>query len=303
MKKVSVILTTYNGEQSIEATIQSILNQKGVNEQFQLELIIIDDCSTDRTVELVKQFDVIFYSTTKNTGGPNTGRNIGLKNCTGDFICIADQDDIWIDKKIISLIPHFERVPIVSSGYIMENKSRNKRLEVTKQNEQGFIYFAKNLTFKKKLTKASVGQNFYLGSIMFRKELKNNFFEEHFGMVDFDWGLRLFHQNDSIEVCEALYVRYVEDGRNLSLKESYRRNDFYYSLLSIEAYDKLYPKDVRLSYLRIHGSRARYYYLLGDMKKARFYFVRSKWNFKTLAYYITTFVGSKYVKKKFTIFG
>jgi hypothetical protein len=73
--------------------------------------------------------------------------------------------------------------------------------------------------------------------------------------------------------------------------------------LTLEGYDKLYPKETALAYKKIHGSRARYYYLTGNMQKARFYFARSQWNIKTLFYVITSFVGSQFVKKHFNVFG
>lgn len=82
---------------------------------------------------------------------------------------------------------------------------------------------------------------------------------KHFGVVDFDWVLRLFNNNASIEVCDSLYTRFV-DGQNLSLNENYRRKDFYYSLDFIENFQAEYPKEVKLAYKKIHGSRARYFY-------------------------------------------
>jgi glycosyltransferase involved in cell wall biosynthesis len=302
MKKVSVIITTFNGEKTIERTINSILKQEGIDSCFKLELIVVDDCSTDRTVQLLEKFGIEVISTVTNSGGPNKGRNIGLRKATGDFICITDQDDEWINGRIKTMIPYLEKVPVISCGYSTHYIAKNKKVDMVKSDPAGYVFYERNKTFFKKLTKSTVGQNFYLGAIMFRNELKNNFFEESFGMVDYDWGLRLFHLKESIEVCDSLYIRYV-DGSNLSFNEKYRRNDFYYSLMSIEEYEDLYPKEVRLANLRIHGSRARYYYLKGNMRKARFFFVRSPWNFKTLAYYLTTFAGSRFVKRKFTIFG
>lgn len=49
MQKLSVILTTYNGEKIIDKTIRSIIDQEGNGIEFSIELIIIDDCSTDNT--------------------------------------------------------------------------------------------------------------------------------------------------------------------------------------------------------------------------------------------------------------
>jgi hypothetical protein len=128
-------------------------------------------------------------------------------------------------------------------------------------------------------------------------------FEEHFGMIDFDWGLKLFKNNASVEVCKPLYKRYVTGKENLSLNDFYRKVDFYYSLMTIEGYADQYPKEVSISYKRIHGTRARSFYMKGDMKNARAYFLKSELNIKTFLYYLSTFIGSEYVKKKFNVFG
>ena len=94
MKKcVSVIVTTYNSEESIERTLNSILKQEGIGEVFDIELIVVDDHSTDNTPAILKEFDATILTTAHNTGGPNVGRNMGLKRATGDFICIIDHDD------------------------------------------------------------------------------------------------------------------------------------------------------------------------------------------------------------------
>ena len=137
---------------------------------------------------------------------------------------------------------------------------------------------------------------------MFEASLKNILFEEIFGAVDYDWVLKLFHQRDSIEVSDVLYLRKV-NGKNLSLNESYRKKDFYFSLMFIEEYRDLYPEEVKTASLKIFGTRARYYYLMDNMKLARFYFLRSQLNAKTLLYYLTSFAGSNLIKRNFNVFG
>lgn len=301
-KKVSVIVTTYNSEKSIERLLNSILNQSGIGNDFDIELIVIDDCSTDGTTEIVKKYNANLLSTNKNSGGPNAGRNIGLKKASGDYICIADHDDEWKENKIQSQLPYLETVPIVTCGYTINNSEKSKPVDKVNTSKEGFKYFERNETFLQRLTKSLNGQNTYLGGIIYQKQLKNILFEENFGMVDYDWLLRLLHHNDSIEVGLSLYDRHV--GKvNLSLNENYRIKDFYFSLMFIEQYLPLYPKEVKISYKKIHGSRARYYYLINNMKLARFYLLRSQINLKTIAYYITSFWGSKYVIKKYNVFG
>ncbi|NLK47682.1 MAG: glycosyltransferase [Bacteroidales bacterium] len=302
MTKISVILTTYNGEKTVEKTIQSIISQEGNGIDHSIELIVIDDCSTDNTYSLIRQYNCIVLKNEVNSGGPNKGRNKGLSIATGDFICIADQDDIWKKDKIKTMLPYLNLAPIITSGYEVVNVKTNQTISRTQSSTKDYMLYRKNETFLKRLTKSSDGQNTYMGSMIYSSQLKDILFEEHFGMVDFDWLLRLFHQQTSIEVCKPLYERILDDT-NLSLNETYRKYDFYYSLLTLEGYDKLYPKETALAYKKIHGSRARYYYLTGNMQKARFYFARSQWNIKTLFYVITSFVGSQFVKKHFNVFG
>ena len=302
MKKVSVILTTYNSENTIQRVLDFIKNQKGLGVQFDLEIIVIDDCSKDNTVGILKKNDVVVLSTGSNSGGPNKGRNIGLQHATGDYICIADHDDEWKEDKIISLIPYLEKVPIVTSGYTVIDEKENKRIDRIKDASENHMTYSNNITFLDKLKKSQLGQNTYLGSIIYRSELKDILFEEHFGMVDFDWILRLFYQQPSIEVCKSLYNRYV-DGTNLSLDEGYRLKDYEYSLKTLNEYGKEFPKEAKIGIKRTHGSLARYYYLVDEMKKARHYFLKSGLNLKIFMYYVTTFVGSSYVKRKFNVFG
>lgn len=302
MIKFSAIVTTFNSELFIQRTIDSLLNQNGLNTDFELELIVVDDCSIDGTCEILKKNNIEFHITTGNSGGPNRGRNIGLKLATGDYICIIDHDDEWKEDRLLKTLPHINEGLILTSGYTISDISTGKEIDRCNVNKDGFIKYVANATFKAKLQKSLSGQISYMGSIVFHKSLKDTFFEEIYGMIDFDWILRLFHQKESVEICDSLYIRHI-DGSNLSLNDTYRKRDFYYSLMTIEEYQNEYPKETRKAYNRIHGSRARYYYLIGNMRKSRFYFIKSEWSLKTLAYYLTTFFGSELVKKKFNVFG
>ncbi len=293
-KTVSVIITTYNSEKTLQRILDSVFNQTGIGKDFEIEVILVDDCSIDSTTEIAKNYNLILLSTNKNSGGPNKGRNIGLLKATGDYICITDHDDEWKANKILAQIPYLEKVPIVTSGYTIIEEEIKEKFDKKNLSESGFLYYDTNKTFIDKLTKKLDSQNTYLGSILYKKELKHILFEENFGMVDFDWILRLFHKNDSIEVCASLYFRHVKPN-NLSLNENYRTKDFYFSLMSIEQYIALYPKEVKISYKKIHGTRARYYYHTNNMKLARFNFLKARFTLINLAYYITSFWGSKYV--------
>ena len=117
MNVVSIILTTYNSEKYLQKVIDSIDNQEGRDELFSIELIVVDDKSTDKTTEILAENNIPFISTGANSGGPNKGRNIGLKKVSGEYICIMDHDDEWYPDKLISQLPYLNKVPIVTSGY------------------------------------------------------------------------------------------------------------------------------------------------------------------------------------------
>lgn len=95
---INVIIPTYNGEKTIKRAIESVLNQNG---NWNIEILVCDDCSTDRTLEIAESYpNVKVFVNPYHTGGPNKGRNIGIKNATGDYIAFLDQDDEWLPNKL-----------------------------------------------------------------------------------------------------------------------------------------------------------------------------------------------------------
>lgn len=99
MPEISVIIPVYNAENTILETINSVLNQ--TFEDF--ELIIINDGSTDRTLDVIKKFkdNRISVHTFPNSG-PSSARNKGLRLAKGNFISYVDADDLWSKDKLRS---------------------------------------------------------------------------------------------------------------------------------------------------------------------------------------------------------
>ena len=97
---VSIITPTYNSEKFISETINSVLNQTYTN----WELLITDDCSTDKTVEIVESYvkkdcRIKFFSLKKNSGAA-IARNNSIKNSKGRYISFLDSDDLWLKNKL-----------------------------------------------------------------------------------------------------------------------------------------------------------------------------------------------------------
>jgi glycosyltransferase involved in cell wall biosynthesis len=303
MKKVSVIITTYNSESTIQRALTSLKNQEGIGDDFSLEIIIVDDCSNDNTRQLIQENQLAYISTGTNSGGPNKGRNTGLSKATGDFICIMDHDDEWLPGKIKSQVALSHLAPIISTGYYEKDDVNNKIREYvnTSSDFSGHNLYGENETFLNHLTRSRKGQKSYIGGLMYDRSLKEILFEEEFSMVDFDWFLRLFHNRASVEVCKPMFIRHIS-GTNLSLDETYRINDYKYSLQTLDNYRKKYPVQVKKSRKKINGTMARYYYKMENMKKSRKYFLESELTIKNLGYFITSWYGYKYVNKRFKVF-
>jgi teichuronic acid biosynthesis glycosyltransferase TuaG len=97
---VSIITPMYNSGNFIEDTITSVLDQT----YPYWEMIIIDDCSTDKSVEIVKKYTKrdkrIKLIKLPRQHGPAMARNIGIKNAQGRFIAFLDSDDLWKPLKL-----------------------------------------------------------------------------------------------------------------------------------------------------------------------------------------------------------
>lgn len=95
---VSIIMPSWNTGRFIGESIQSVLNQTYKN----WELIIVDDCSTDNTDEIVTSFDderIRYFRNDKNSGAALT-RNKAMREARGEWIAFLDSDDLWMPEKL-----------------------------------------------------------------------------------------------------------------------------------------------------------------------------------------------------------
>ena len=96
MYKISIVVPMYNAEKYVEQCIVSIINQTIGFEN--IELIVVDDWSTDNSVEMVKKFtteneNIILLRTKQNTGVAGNARNVGVQRATGKYLMFSDADD------------------------------------------------------------------------------------------------------------------------------------------------------------------------------------------------------------------
>ena len=162
--KISVAMATYNGENYIKEQIETICLQLNKND----ELVISDDGSTDDTISIINSLSKK-YKQIKLIDGPKNGvkQNFAnaISNCEGKYIFLADQDDIWVDGKVTSVLEMFEsdNCDCVTHDCDVINDEDNEVIINSffehRKSKSGVIY--------------NIYKNRYLGCCMaFKKEMK-----------------------------------------------------------------------------------------------------------------------------------
>src|SRR5688572_6206385 len=121
--KISVIVSTYNGERYIKETIASLLSQTFGD----LELIVSNDGSTDRTAEILRSFDdnrLIVVESDRNRGIANS-QNHAFSLARGEYVALQDHDDLALPVRLerqLAFLEEHSNVGLVGSGCIVIDK-------------------------------------------------------------------------------------------------------------------------------------------------------------------------------------
>ena len=184
---LTVIVPTYNHEKYIEQCIDSLLMQK-TNQEF--NIIISDDCSTDRTFEIIQKYknikNISFHKTEKNMGSCNQKRFIDMVAlCNTKYFCFLDGDDYYIsENKFQKQLDFLEKNP----QYVFHSPCCRYSTDASEVIRYGVL---KEVTFKD-----NVFSNYAYSSVLYRVDLiKNNLsiFDKyiHEDIFDFYWILPL----------------------------------------------------------------------------------------------------------------
>ena len=176
---VSVITSFYNDENYILACINSINNQL-INDQFLIEYILVNDCSTDSTVDIIKLYfnehtnnniNVRIINTPKNLG-PGGAKKLGISKASGNYFMFLDADDYYLRNDFIlraySIITN-KNADIVEFGYTMVN-----------DNGEHQDHFVKDLLLienNKELNMHAMFYKAYIGFMPWTKIIKRNIVE------------------------------------------------------------------------------------------------------------------------------
>ncbi|MEX2514714.1 MAG: glycosyltransferase family 2 protein [Candidatus Paceibacterota bacterium] len=266
--KVSVIIPAYNSARFIEATINSVLSQSYDN----IEIIVVDDGSTDRTryvVEGIQKKDKrVKYFFQQNSGGPASPKNTGFKQSTGEYIAYLDHDDEWLPNKLEKQLALFNDTQsnlglISCSAYIYEGKkmTRIHRLSKKDNSLQGLLV-------------DSLSYFFSNSSMLIPRHVVEDVGDrdENLSVLeDLDIVLRILEEGYKIDFISEPLIKYNLGDSNLSKDFNRVAQDYKIFMGKYRNLFKKYPKaySVRLE------SLATAQVLSGNLKKAKKNLIKS----------------------------
>lgn len=276
---VSIIIPAYNVEKYIEESINSVIQQSYSN----IEIIIINDGSIDRTIEIcekIGRIDNRIKIINKKNEGVAKARNDGIKNCNGKYIAFVDSDDIISRDYIKSLMYYMKKynADIVSCNFKkFYKKIKKKKIKKQPQITQFNNVEALELLLYKKTLDSS------LWNKIIKKDLFNNIaFDNNLKMFeDLDIMYRLFDlSNKIIYVDEKLYYYRVRPN-SLINKEFGKEN---YSVIDVVNSMKQNIINTHPDLEKACNSRllSMYFYLYRNIDKENQFYLKCVENIKTL---------------------
>lgn len=178
IKDVSVIITTYNAQDTIKRAILSVLDS--INKS-KIEIIVVDDCSKDNTKDIVESIvkehdNIIFIKLKENNGSPSKPRNIGIEKATGQYVTFLDDDDEINVDNLLNMVNYAKMNNLdCIKGYLKVIKGDKvidmNKIECDNSNNLDVI---KNIISKQSTTSDIVLKRTFLihNNIRFNKEYK-----------------------------------------------------------------------------------------------------------------------------------
>jgi glycosyltransferase involved in cell wall biosynthesis len=160
---VSVALATYNGEAFLEEQLESILNQ----DYQPMEILVSDDFSTDRTPFILQRYAEVgkikYFRNVRNLGYVKNFEKV-ISYCSGQYIALADQDDIWNRTKISRLVQSIGGNLLIHSDAVLIDQNG---LEIAKS----FSEFSKKMSMPQSLTEVLINGSVTGCTSLFKREL------------------------------------------------------------------------------------------------------------------------------------
>jgi GT2 family glycosyltransferase len=127
---ITVIIPTFNRAELLRRALDSVYAQEGNGQLFDLEVLVVDDGSTDCTIEVVRAYPLIKYICPPANKGTSAARNVGLDAATGQYVAFLDDDDRWLPWKLRRQVQTLEEHPELVAAYGQEIKNSDRAIWV-----------------------------------------------------------------------------------------------------------------------------------------------------------------------------
>ncbi|MDP3791013.1 MAG: glycosyltransferase [Candidatus Omnitrophota bacterium] len=214
---VSIIIPTYNCGAYISSAIESVLSQIYPN----VELIVVDDGSTDNTKEILRKYGNRIKYIYQQNKGQAAASNAGFKISTGTYVAFFDADDVLLNEKIASQVSLLDRNPDVGAAYCWYHFI----------NKEGILLPQKGRVKKRGDITADLleGSLFPNSSLLFKREALNSaglFDESLHAAEDWDLCLRVARKGYKFDYVPEYLVKYRVHGASIcDNHEKMEKND------------------------------------------------------------------------------
>ena len=164
MTQLSVIIPSYNSENTIEACLASVVDECN-SCSIDYEILVIDDGSNDSSPDIIKKLAEknknIIYIRQENAG-PSAARNNGLARAQGEFIALNDSDDIWLEgklKKQFEYLTNNPEVDLVSCQYSKPSKYNAEKVVSLKDMAFHNYFLTPTVVFRKNVNNVQFPEN------------------------------------------------------------------------------------------------------------------------------------------------
>lgn len=208
---ISVVIPVYNGERYLAQAIESILAQS----EPSIQIIVIDDGSTDRTKEVLTRFKEKVQYHFQERSGQAAARNRGVSVAEGPFLAFLDADDLWVEGKLALQLAAFQANPHLDAvlSYVQQficpqiDSAMASRIECPSKKMAGYLP----------------------GTMLIKREafLRSGGFDTSYRTGEFiDWYVKAKEQGLKDLMLPEVLLRRRLHGNNLGMREKDARQDY-----------------------------------------------------------------------------
>ena len=269
---VSVVVPNFNGASYIKDSLNSVFSQDYAN----IEVIVVDDGSTDDSIKILKSYGSKIKLITQSNKGSSTARNAGINLAKGEYIALLDSDDIWAENKLsiqVRMLNSEKYDLVYCSGQEFTGNFKNGLIHVAQYSGDCYQYF------KKFPTKGIIELG--CSTAVFRSSLLkfSGLFDESFMGAAEDWDFfRRYAKFAKVGYSSEVLVWYRKHSDSITARSL---SDYYEG--NRNAIIKMFLEDEQIKYLEKWQIWLKFHNIIVKSNLKKLYFLES------LRYFVKSF--------------